>query len=64
MPIPYTRSSGEVVDAEEMHLAHLGSAVRKMERMDPDNLELPALQGCFARRQAQWELEHPEDSRG
>jgi hypothetical protein len=60
---PYTSfSEGETLNAETMHLARLANAVRKMERVDPTSEQLPALQECLARRQAQWAADHPEDA--
>lgn len=64
MKAPYTRSNGETVDAEDMHLAHLDMAIKKMERNDPGNPQLPAMKESYDRRKAIWDEEHLPEQRG
>jgi hypothetical protein len=60
-PVLYHGSKG-VELVEEMHLAHLGNAVRKIERNHdhPDHGNLSAIKAIFERRQAEWDRDHPE----
>lgn len=61
MPPFYHGSKGQQ-DVEQMHLAHLGNAVRKIERMgdaDPNYPQLAEIKAVFERRQAAWEAAHP-----
>jgi hypothetical protein len=60
-PVYYHGSKGAQL-VEEMHLAHLGNAIRKIERMgaiDPNFENLEAIKAIFKRRQDEWDAEHP-----
>jgi hypothetical protein len=61
-PIFYHGSQGAQLVAD-MHLAHLGNAVRKIERVGPaheDFENLDAIKAVFERRQAEWEAANPD----
>lgn len=61
-PILYHGSKGTELVAD-MHLAHLGNAVRKIERMGSaheDFANLAEIKAIFERRQAEWDAAHPE----
>lgn len=62
----YISSKGERFDPETLHLARFGNGIRLIEREGPANpnfANLDALREVFARRQAAWEAENPDQAR-